>query len=90
MKYFNDGMTKIKGRKQIVGFQKNTLTILIHREVSDDDWGGVGWRDHGHVRGHGVATGHWHRVTRRHAGAAGHLLGLRLLLSGGRRGRGGR
>lgn len=49
----------------------SSFTVLVHREVSDDDGRGVGWRDEGHARGGGVSTGHRHRVTRGDTGGAG-------------------
>lgn len=67
------------------------FTILVHREVSNDDRCGVGWCDEWDTGGGGIATGHWDRVSRSDASRAAAAV-PRVFLSSLRRlhGRGGR
>lgn len=40
------------------------FTIIVHREVSDDNWSGVSWGDEWYIRRGCVARGHRHWVYR--------------------------
>lgn len=64
------------------------FTIFIHREVSDDNWGCVGWPDRRHIWGRCITTGHWHWIPRGQPWATGYILNVSFTLIGW--GRGGR
>ncbi len=63
-----------------------SFTIFIHREVSDDNWGGVGWWDHRHIWGRCITTGHWHRIPRGQPRDTRYILNVSFTLIGWGRG----
>lgn len=68
---------KPTGRSRWYGDRRRT-TFFVQRRGTDDDGAGVGRQEQGQAAGHGIATGHGHRVPAGHVQAHTLVLGLRV------------